>query len=88
MQLARAYFKAGESYLAQVESLRCRLAGYAYMARFQGVLDAIEANGYRLPDGYPERKRPGTALRMGWSVLSMALNVPRPGLAPRALHEA
>ncbi|MCI0393687.1 MAG: squalene/phytoene synthase family protein [Chloroflexi bacterium] len=45
---ARAYFKTGKEYLAQVESLRCRLAGYSYVARFERVLDGIEKGGYRL----------------------------------------
>jgi phytoene/squalene synthetase len=73
VQLARSYFAAGRSYLAQVENLRCRLAGYAYIARFEGVLGAIEAEGYRLRPDYAEYKRKSAALRMGWSVLALAL---------------
>ena len=34
VQMARAYFKAGRKYLSQVENPRCRLAGFAYLARF------------------------------------------------------
>ncbi|NOH04336.1 MAG: squalene/phytoene synthase family protein [Chloroflexi bacterium] len=34
VQLARSYFNAGRDYLDRVENLRCRLAGYAYAARF------------------------------------------------------
>jgi phytoene/squalene synthetase len=56
VHLARAHFAAGKVYLAEVESLRCRLAGCAYIARFEGVLDAIEREGYRLRAGYPECK--------------------------------
>ena len=84
VELARAYFKAGEVYLAQVENLRCRLAGYAYMARFTGVLDAIERNGYRLQSGEPGRKPLGAGLHMGWDVLSMALNSYLSGLELRS----
>jgi phytoene/squalene synthetase len=73
VQLARSYFVAGRSYLAQVENLRCRLAGYAYIARFEGVLEAIEAEGYRLRPDYAECKRKAAALQMGWSVLALAL---------------
>jgi phytoene/squalene synthetase len=67
VRLARVCFHAGKSYLRQVKSLRCRVAGYAYIARFEAVLDAIEQEGYRLRPGYEERK----TLRMSWSTLWM-----------------
>jgi phytoene/squalene synthetase len=88
VELARSYFKAGEKYLAQVENTRCRLAGYAYTARFSIVLDAIERNGYLLKANYPECKRPSAALRMSWYVLSLALNSLRPGIATRSRSQA
>jgi phytoene/squalene synthetase len=69
VHLARAYFKDGSSYLDQVKSTRCRLAGYAYMARFAGMLDAIEREGYRLRPAYAEFSHPGYALKVGSSVL-------------------
>ncbi|MGO8946266.1 MAG: squalene/phytoene synthase family protein [Ktedonobacterales bacterium] len=69
VQLARSYFKAGAGYLDQVKSVRCRLAGYAYMARFAGVLDAIEREGYQLRPAYPEFMKPAYALRVGASVV-------------------
>ncbi len=53
-ELARDYFQAGKAYLNQVESLRCRLAGYSYSARFEGLLDTIEKDGYRIRDQYEE----------------------------------
>ena len=56
VELARSYFASGREQLARVESLRCRLAGYAYMARFEGVLAAIERDGYRLRADYQECK--------------------------------
>ena len=74
VQLAREYFRAGRAHLARVESLRCRIAGYAYMARFESVLDAIERDGYRLRAAYPECKGLSTGLGMGWSALSQAFN--------------
>jgi phytoene/squalene synthetase len=73
VQLARSYFAAGRGHLAQVKNLRCRLAGYAYIARFEGVLGAIEAEDYRLRPDYAEYKRKAAALQMGWSVLGLAL---------------
>ena len=53
--VARACFATGRAYLAEVENPRCRLAGHAYIARFEWVLDAIESDGYRVRLGYPER---------------------------------
>jgi phytoene/squalene synthetase len=73
VELARVYFKAGEGYLAQVENRRCRIAGWAYMARFEGILDAIERDGYRLRPDYPERKSLGAALRLSRSVIAGSL---------------
>lgn len=83
VQLARAYFKAGRDYLNRVENARCRLAGYAYTARFEGLLDVIERENYCLRPAYPERKSFGTGLRMSWLALSALMN-PRPqNLSPQ-----
>jgi phytoene/squalene synthetase len=73
VRLARNYFKAGRAYLAQLKTTRCRLAGYAYMARFESVLDTIEREGYQLRASYPERKQLPTGVKMLGSVLSMAI---------------
>ncbi len=74
VELARDCFKAGREYLSQVENLRCRLAGYAYIARFESVLDSIEHDDYRLRATYPECKSLCTALRMSRLSLVQALN--------------
>lgn len=76
VELAREYFRAGHDSLARVESLRCRLAGYAYMARFESVLSAIETDGYHLRASYPECKSALAALRMIVSALLQALAAP------------
>lgn len=73
VQLAQDGFRAGKVYLAQVENWRCRLAGYAYMARFEGVLTAISREGYQLRPAYNERKTVRGGLRIGASVLSLML---------------
>jgi len=70
-QLARTCFKAGKGYLAQVKNLRCRFAGYAYTARFEEVLNAIEHEGYQLRPAYLQRKNLSGGLRMSWSILSI-----------------
>jgi phytoene/squalene synthetase len=69
VHLARSYLMDGAAYLDQVQSGRCRLAGYAYMARFAGVLDTIEREGYRLRPRYPEFSQPKYALKVGGSVV-------------------
>ena len=74
VQLARSYFQAGRGYLAQVESLRCRLAGYAYIARFEAVLDSIEKDGFLLRPEYRASKSARAAAQMGWSIFWSALN--------------
>jgi phytoene/squalene synthetase len=72
VQLARDCFEAGRDYLAQVENPRCRLAGYAYIARFDGVLDAIERDGYHLQADYPKDRSLGAAMSKGWAIISQA----------------
>jgi phytoene/squalene synthetase len=72
VQLARLYFSLGRDYLAQVQSRRCRIAGYAYMARFEGILDAIEREDYLLRSDYQQCKRLDTirgVMRGTWSIL-------------------
>jgi hypothetical protein len=75
VQLARSCFEAGKSYLRQVKNLRCRLAGFAYTARFEGVLAAIEREDYRLRPEYSERKSLGGALRMAWAIFTDSLKL-------------
>jgi len=75
VRLARKCFQAGRGYLARVENPRCRLAGFAYTARFEWLLDTIEQEGYILRPEYSERKSLGTGLRMGLSTLSTLIHV-------------
>jgi phytoene/squalene synthetase len=77
VQLARRYFSAGRNYLARVQNPRCRLAGFAYTARFEWLLDTIEREGYCLRPEYNERKSLGTGLLMSWRTLSSMMNFPQ-----------
>ncbi len=77
--LARACFKSGQGYLAQIENSRCRMAGFAYASRFETVLSAIERDDYHLRSAYPECKNFMSAVWMGWSAVSQALSPHRPG---------
>ncbi len=55
-QLAHQYFEAGRQYISRVKSVRCRLAGFAYLARFEWMLKVIEVEGCCLRLEYPDRK--------------------------------
>jgi phytoene/squalene synthetase len=70
VEAARQYFRAGKDYLAQIQNLRARLAGFAYTARFEWLLDTIEREDFYLRHQYDERKRIGTGLRMSWLAFS------------------
>jgi hypothetical protein len=74
VRLAREYFKAGKDYFARVQNARCRLACFAYIARFEWLLDTIEREDYCLRPQYEERKSARAGLRMSWLTLSSMVN--------------
>jgi phytoene/squalene synthetase len=77
VKLARQHFKAGREYLAQVKNLRCRLAGYAYSARFEWMLRTIERDNYCLRSEYPERKSLRAGFWMVWNTLVSFFSFPQ-----------
>jgi len=83
VQLANQYFDAGRRYIAQVKNLRCRLAGFAYLARFEWMLRVIVSEKYYLRPEYSERKSLRAVLWMSWrvfmSLFNMSLMYSRPG---------
>ena len=87
--LAREYFKAGKDYFARVQNPRCRLACFAYIARFEWLLDTIEKEGYLLRPQYTERKSAGIGLWMSWLTLSSVIGSRRADTLPqpRVLHQ-
>lgn len=85
LHMARACFKAGRDYLARVENLRCRIAGYAYIHRFEVVLDSIECEDCLLRAHYPERKGGAGGVKMIASALWLALKYRRPAPVSSAL---
>ncbi len=81
VELARAYFREGKRYLDQLDVLRCKIVGYWYCARFEGVLDTIERDDYTLRPRYNERRKLSTWLKMAWLGLSLTLrHIVRRGL--------
>ncbi len=73
VEKARQYFREGKRYLDELDVLRCKIAGYWYCARFEGVLDTIERDGYILRAVYNERRKLSTWLKMAWLGVSVTL---------------
>ncbi len=80
---ARELFKLGRECTSKVKNLRCRLAGFAYITRFEWMLNTIERDQYCLRAEYPERKRLRTGLSMAWSTFTAMLNSLRLRSEPR-----
>jgi hypothetical protein len=76
VELAHSCFKTGRDYIARVKNFRCRLAGFAYLARFEYVLRLIEKDQYCLRLEYPERKSLHALLWMMWRVLASSIKLP------------
>jgi phytoene/squalene synthetase len=74
VRLAHRYFEVGRKYIAHVKNLRCRLAGFTYIARFEWMLRSIERDQYCLRHEYPERKSLRAVLWMVWRVISSLVN--------------
>jgi hypothetical protein len=70
VKLARACFEGGRTYFARVQDPRHRLAGLAYMARFEWLIETLEREGFWLRPQYDERRSLPAALRMGWLTVS------------------
>ena len=90
VETARSYFAAGEAYLSTIKNPRCRMAGAWYAARFAGVLDAIEREGYLLRRDYSDCKGMRTMLRMAaWGLIAAMAN-PTPSFPvpphPKPIH--
>jgi phytoene/squalene synthetase len=82
VDLAHEYFEAGKLNFLRMQNFRHRLAGLAYIARFEWLLKTIEQEGYHLRPDYSERKSLGASLSMIWLTLSSLLRMR--GLEPTA----
>ena len=80
IRLARSYFQVGKLYFYRAHNLRHRLAGLAYIARFEWLLARIEAEGCLLRPEYHERKSLLTGLKMAWLTLTSMVEAPRGGV--------
>jgi phytoene/squalene synthetase len=70
VRLARTYLDAGRAYFERVQNARHRLAGLAYIARFEWLLETIEREDFWLRPDYGERRRLVAGWRMCWLVTS------------------
>jgi len=76
VRLARRYFRVSLANQAQIKNLRCRLASYAYTARFEWMLRTIERENYCLRCEYPDRKSFRASLWMAGSILASVILFP------------
>jgi hypothetical protein len=83
---ARAFFRTGRAYIARVESLRCRLAATLYTDNFEGVLETIEQDGYRLRAEYPPAQGASATLKIMEAFLKSAFMQHHNGLASPGTH--
>ena len=70
---ARRYFGEGKRYIDGLDVLRCKIAAHWYCARFEGLLDTIERDGYVLRARYGRRRTLSTWLKMGALAVSVTL---------------
>ncbi len=70
VDLARQYFLDGKQYLDDLTLLRCKIVGYWYCARFEGLLDTIEMDNYILRSKYPKPNKLLTWLRFSGIAIS------------------
>jgi phytoene/squalene synthetase len=64
-QLARTYLDIGRAYFRRIESWRHRLAGLAYIARFEWLVDRLETEGYVVRPSYDRRANLAVGLKVG-----------------------
>jgi phytoene/squalene synthetase len=71
VEQAREYFREGQRFFDHLALLRRKIVGYWYCARFEGLLNAIERDGYVLRPAYEERRRPSSLLQFAWLPVSV-----------------
>lgn len=92
VRLAREQLEAGTEYFARVESRRLRAAGFAYIVRFEWLVEMLVRDGYRIRPDYSRRRGMASDLRLGWRAITRVsrpqsvrkqdyLAEPRPGRA-------
>lgn len=75
VRLARADLDGGRAYFGRVRSARHRLAGLAYIARFEWLIETLEREEFRLRPEYAERNSLATGLRLGLHLLPTLIGI-------------
>jgi phytoene/squalene synthetase len=73
IELAKRYSSAGKRYLDGLDVLRCKIVGYWYCLRFEGVIKTIEKEGYILRTHYPKQYMLFSYLRFAWMGISISV---------------
>ena len=77
VEQARVELDAGAAYFARLRSRRHRLAGMAYIARFEWVIDRLERDNFEVRTSYADAVGFATRLRMAASVARSTVASPR-----------
>jgi phytoene/squalene synthetase len=85
VRLARTDLDAGRAFFRAAECRRFRLAGLAYIARFEWLIDTLEREEFRLRPAYPDRDGIGRLARTTWEVLASLIGPRRPRGRDRAV---
>ena len=81
---AKADFARGKAYIDGLDVLRTKIAARWYCARFEHILDTIQADGYRLRLDYAETHKAFGYLKMAGLALGIALQHARSIVGHRA----
>jgi len=82
VEQARQYFRQSRRLMDELDVLRRKIVGRWYCARFEGVLDTIERDGYILRAVYNEQRTLSTLLKIAWLGISVTLrHIARRGLS-------
>lgn len=84
VRLARACFDAGRAYLVRVQSLRHRLAAFAYIGRFEWLTEKLEEDDFVLRAQYSEGQRIVSQLRIARDVGLWMSGFRKPGASSTA----
>jgi hypothetical protein len=81
VRLASMYLEHGKAYLARVENVRHRLAGFAYVARFEWLIETLKRDEFQIRPDYARGGGLATGLRGSWHVLSSISGAALPAAA-------
>ena len=81
VRLASTCFEDGKAYLARIGNVRHRLAGLAYIARFEWLIETLKRDDFRLRPDYSRGGGLAMGLRGSWRLLS---SIGGPGRPPAA----